>query len=394
MGLTVTLDPTDANVSLHVREDADWGVVPSELQDIRQGGHRLPRVAGVDRCEVRVLRLPVVIDEDDADDVSDVLTDINKALGKQTTLVVQDSEASNSVTFRTYPSPGVDTPTTRQMGLSGLVEPVLSVNVEPYTYGTTETLVDEVVTSLPAETSLAPQSGEYETPLEWEFALSNMTQLFLAVMPPEFGAWAYWLRDANDYTWSGADHQADAAAAGGVAERANNGAAIESAQPVTNAPQGEYACLVRARMVSGEGLLWCSQCGAGEDDALTIENTSYEWHDLGRLVLPTRRLYGSGTATATIHADPSGSADMLVDQLAFLRVNSGFFKYDGPACDNLASDGEHVYVDGKVNYRYCQGSILHALGGRLQAIVEVDGSAATYSPTMTLAAEPRHNLWR
>ncbi len=402
MGLSVVLGSGSDTVTLHVREDADWGRVAQELVTVGQGSYGVPRVVTAHRGQARMISLPIVIKEDAgsypsaADAAAAKLSAINRLLARPSVITVQDSAQSQGVTIRTYPSPGAAVPTRREFGRLGSLRPTLEIACEPYAYGVTQTLVNAAPTALPGIIDLAGMGGEYETPLVWTVSLADVTQLFLGLIEEEYDDWTGWLIDANDQSWVGGASAADANAYGGAAWKISNGNDAVTNLVVTEFPEGEYALLVRARMTSGAGVLWDStihEDEADDDDAAAVSSTAYKWLNLGRIVCPTRRTYGAGSATTQLTADAT-SGDLWIDRIAFLRTSAGYTEYDGPAADRFDCDGEHLYVDGAADYRYCKGGLLYALRGSLCGIVEKNGSAISYSPTLTLSAETRHDLWR
>lgn len=395
MGLTATLDGT---ITLVIRDDAgygrmdaDWGGVESTLRTIKQGLYGVPRLLAVDRSELRRLYLPIVLRGDDVDDVADQLDEINTALAKSTTLVVADGTATKSITFRTLPSPSAECPTQR-MFARGLLLPVLSINVEPYAYGDEVTLIN-AATALPAQIDLSAMTGSYETPLEVSFALSDMTQIICGLLEEEYASWTGWLVDANTLSWDSGGAAVDGNAAGGMAWKVTGGVRAGAAINVTGFPRGEYALWIRARMTAGSADLWSSSIGSSR--AVTVSETAYAWHDLGRLICPTRHTYGAGTATTSVFMNLTSTNDGWIDRIAFVRAAAGYLAYNGDACDSFAHDGEHAYVDGRTDYESVRGSALYAKRGKLCAIAETDGaSGASISPTVVVKATSRHGLWR
>lgn len=405
MGLSATLDPSGAAIAFAIREDADFGRVLCELLRVRQGRYGVPRVVATDRSEPRAVKLSIIIDkhgqgvapQTDADAAAAELSTINRLLGKPCSIAVKDDSLTLGITLRTLPSPGSENPSnvdTRPVVRDGVLLARLEIVCEPYAYGSVQTLVNVTPTALPAQIDLAAMSSEYESPLSWSLVLAGMTQLHLGLLEEQYAAWTGWLLDANALTWTGGASAADAAAAGGAAWKITTALASKTASiPVTDFPQGEYALLVRARVTSGIGTLWSSSIHADADEGQTVASSAYKWYDLGRIVCPTKRTISPGSASVTLTADAT-TGDVLVDRIAFVRTSAGYVAYDGPGVNRLDCDGEHTYAGGLVDYRYTKGGVLYPSRGKLCAIVEKDGSAASYSPTVTIAAETRHNLWR
>lgn len=387
MGLVVTLG---SSLSLAVREDADFGRVSADLKLATGGHYGTPRVLSVDRSEMRTLKLPVVIRGSGWDEVAAKVEAINTALARANVLTVKDSAGTNTVTFRTLPSPGIEVDAKRSASW-GVLTADLEVNVEPYALGAQQTLRN-AATTLPGTIDLSAMQGSYEAPLEVAVTLADMTQVVLGLLEEPYSAWTGWLIDANDLSWDTGGNASDGNAAGGVARKATNGAKMGAAVNVTGFPRGEYALWIRARMSSGTALLWSSTIGSAA--AVTVSNTAYRWHYLGRLVCPTRHTYGSGTATTSVFIDPADTADAWLDRIAFVRASAGYLAYDGPACDSFAHDGQHAYVDGRTDYENVRGSALYALRGKLCALVERNGGSASWNPTVTVKAVPRTSLWR
>jgi hypothetical protein len=396
MGVTAYLDATEL-LELHVAEDADFGNLLQQVSIIPQGAYGRPRVTMARRSETRTMQLPIVIDAEgegedgdtDADVAAATLSAVTRLLAKPCELYLLDSGQSQGVTIRTLPSPGPKVPTTRAFGNLGLLRPTLEIVCESYAYGDVQTLVDEVATAFPGAVDLAAMEGEYETPLTWALVLPNMTQVFLGLLEEEY-TWTGWLLDANDLTWDTGANTGDGNAHGALARKTVGGATMSVEVETAAFPRGEYAMLARCRMTSGAGVVSCGSIGT--DVALT--SMVYKWLNLGRIVCPTRRVNGAGSAPALIELDPTLTADMWCDQVAFVRASAGYAEYDGVAMDSLSSDGEHIYVDGRVDYRYCEGGVLYPLRGHLHGIVEVNGYGSSFSPLTTLSCESRHNLWR
>ncbi len=386
------------SIQLRYRRETDFGRLAAELALAKAGHYGVPRALSIDRSEPRTLRIPIVLEGaatagmTAAKAIAAQLEAIETALAAPSTLQLYDSEPDGvNVTLRTLPSGGaaIERPA---MAANGLCLATLEIVCEPYAYSASQTLLSSA-TALPGAIDLSAMQGSYETPLEVSFALSNMTQVILGLLEEPYADWADWLGDANELTWDSGVAAADGNAAGGQARKSSAGARMGAAIPVTSFPRGEYALWVRARMTSGTALLWSSSIGS--DKAVSVANTAYRWHNLGRLICPTRHTYGAGTATTSLFIDPEGSADAWLDRYAFVRAAAGYLAYDGDACDSIAHDGQHAYVDGRTDYESIRGSGLYALRGKLCALVETNGaSGPSLSPTVVVKATPRTNLWR
>lgn len=380
-------------IILRLRRDGfDLGNLTQELTYI--GAHRwdAKRVLATKR-DRDVITLPIKI-QGIADsgltavqDAKAQLTAITRALLRPATISFEIG--SEPIVFRTLPSDGPVAPPDPEIW-DGTIHATLKVRVEPYAYGDVKTLL-AAVTTFPAAIDLSAMNGEYETPLSWSVVLAGMTQLYLGLLESEYADWTGWLLDANALSWTGGASAADAAAAGGAAWKITTVLASKTASiPVTDFPQGEYAFLVRAR---GLGMLWSSSIHDDADEGQTVASSTYKWYDLGRIVCPTKRTISPGSASASLTAEAT-TGDIWVDRIAFVRTAAGYVAYNGASVGRLDCDGEHTYADGIVNYAYIKGGVLYALGGKLCAIVEKAGEAASYSPTVTISAESRHNLWR
>jgi hypothetical protein len=386
------------SIQLRYRRETDFGRLAAELALAKGGHYGVPRALSIDRSEPRTLRIPIVLEgaatagKTASKEIAEQLEAIETALGAPSTLQLYDSEPDGvNVTLRTLPSSGaaVERPA---MVAGGLCLATLEVVCEPYAYSATQTLLSAAA-ALPGTIDLSAMQGSYETPLEVSFALANMTQVVLGLLEEPYADWSGWLGDANDLSWDSGVAAADGNAAGGQARKTAAGERMGAAIPVTSFPRGEYALWVRARMTSGSALLWSSSIGS--DKALTVVNTAYRWHYLGRLICPTRHTYGAGTATTSLFIDPEGTADAWIDRYAFVRAAAGYRAYDGPACDGFADDGQHAYVDGRTDYQHVRGSSLYARRGKLCGLVETNGaSGPSLSPTVVVKATPRTNLWR
>ncbi len=395
----VILTPWDGSspIILHLRRDGfDLGNLTQELTYI--GAHRWDarRVLTSKRSR-DVITLPIKIQGiagsglTVVQDAKAQLTAITKALLRPATISFEIG--SEPIVFRTLPSDGPVVPPDPEIW-DGTIHATLKVRIEPYAYGSVQTPVNAAATTLPAQIDLSAMTGEYETPLSWSVVLAGMTQLYLGLLEEQYAAWTGWLLDADALSWTVGASATDAAAAGGAAWKITVAQDAGSAPiAVTEFPQGEYAFLVRARVTSGTGTLWSSSIHADADEGQTVSAAAYKWYDLGRIVLPTKRTISPGSASVTLTADAT-TGDVLVDRIAFVRTSAGYVAYDGPSVNRLDCDGEHTYAGGLVDYRYTKGGVLYALDGKLCAIVEKDGSAASYSPTVTISAETRHNLWR
>jgi len=383
----------------------DFGQVLQQLQFGQTARGDLPRLASVRMDTPRSFSFPAIIEADSKDEAIAMVRAANKALSVTNTLSVHTKSASESVTFRTFPSGSV-----RQSAVDNAWELAdhqivqVSVTVEPYAYGDLVTIVNSI--TAPGTVDLSDTEGEYPAPLATEVAVETvgdeLHSVYLALN--EHPEWDGWLTAAAGLTWTNMSAStADATAYSGFRKRTSGATRAVTAFETKDVPAGDYVVLVRAKVTgAAAGTIdidgqtrWTATIPSGA--------TTWRYYEVGQLALPFRVVRGTAGATMDIGLTGTGAVYIDIDQVVLLPYRAGWQSWHGAtdSAGNYVTDAVYfdsdgaVYLDDVCSLVDATGSPIRALTGELIVLAdEADGDTDHTHLTVTTLQTPRFSLYR
>lgn len=363
-------------------------------------GHRsgVPRVLSVDHNDVRNLSGTMVIEGAGKDDAIAQVAAINALLRGGTTLEIQSTDATYSVTLNILPSP---------LSVPVLGDPMwelksrclipFTFQCEPYAYGPETTLVDAVSTTYPAVVDITVP-GDYPAPLQLTFTGTGLHCLYAGLLPDQSTALPLW--EAEDLTWAGgtsADY-GDADAHGGYFHTCTAGTSVSLFED-TAMPVGTYMMLVRAS-IGAAGNCWF-QVFPMTSGYLWTDGVSLRQMATGRL--PASAVRGAGVSSCPLTM-AIGTASAAWDYVGVVPTSWGWAEWH-PSSSSATTTDLFLDFDG----RWYEDDAADAVNGRSGGLTAVGDQrlvifadtahdsgedGGTIDLTTTVKVVPRYALWR
>jgi hypothetical protein len=393
-------------VEFTVMPGGDFGQVLQQLAFGAPARADVPRLAMVRSDMTRTFSFPALISAGSKDEAIANVSAANRALSVSNTLVVRSVGASNSVTFRTFPSGSVRQLPVQEWEVDSWQTVEVTLTVEPYAYG--DPVTDVHTVAAPCALDLASLPGEYSAPIAVEVAIvdsgDKLHSCYLALN--EHPEWDGWLTAAHTLSWTNASEQAATAVAYDDAEVYTTGTDRAYADLATeDVPPGDYLVLVRAKM-GGASSGTIDIAGAARwSVTVPATCTTYRYFEVGDLALPYSLVRSSAVSPMQLGlTSTSASNHLIVDQIVLLPYRAGYQSWHpGTTYDSASYWYERVYFDDDgtayledvCHLEDITGAPIKSLAGEVLLLVdEKDGDTNHTHLTATVMQTPRFSLYR
>lgn len=350
------------------------------------------------------------------DDAIAQIRAINALVTVGTTLTLQSTGATNSVTLNILPSRGVSQPLDELFELDGgpvLASCAFSFTCEPYAYGPTVTIFDATITA-PCIVDLGTVPGDYPAPLNMQFNTNStgFHAIYCGLRRPGSAddIATNYLHEGEGMTWSGGSTGTsvkETAHFGLV--RYNNSLSYATGVTPDDVSPGTYMILARL-YVDGAG-------NSGYVKAPIVGQFAYpnidalDLYELGCAHLPSRRILGgAGSSHSIMMASgiAGGGNVVVLDYEAFVPTSWGYFRWHPLAATvvdpdpraafaaklNVNADGS-VYVGDIANLADFRGAPISCVGpSQLVVFAEDHQQAQGCMLNFSASVTPRYALWR
>jgi hypothetical protein len=371
----------------------------SQLLDFGQGARAdLPRLASIATNEPRTFGFTAFVSAASKDALNVLISTINKELAVANTATLKSSNATNSVTLRTFPSGGVTISGDIQDGyeVANWTRCKVELKCEPFAYGAEETVTADVTT--PGYLDISALSGEYPGPLQQTIARKTSPQEIAGLWVGKvIGSCTTHLIEAADLTWANAAADAvDATAVGGYYVTASGATTMTTDIDTADYPAGTYLPLVKMKVIADlGGTVYIDSATGPWTVTIADDATTWLWYPLSEICLPYSQVK-SGASNMPLAVACAEAAHLAICGIALVPVSEGFCSWQGTAGDTVIFDTDGmVYVENAPDLPNASGAPIRANSGNL-FIVANDNAGVLPAMVVTPIVQtfPRFNLYQ